>query len=57
MLERESAVYSEIILHMTEERFQGICVLRDIRAVYELEHVRNGTFQMDVCLPDLVVCI
>ena len=43
-------MYSEVVFKMSEERFYGICVLRDIRPVYELEHIRDGTFQVDIRL-------
>ena len=41
-------MYSEVVFKMSEERFYGICVLRDIRPVYELEHIRDGTFRFHI---------
>ena len=57
VFEGQSPVYSKIILKMTEERFNGIGIFRDIRTVNELEHVWYGPFQVDISLPDFVVGI
>lgn len=57
VFEGQSPMYSEVVFQVTEERFNGIGILGDIRTANELEHIRDCTFQVDICLSDFVVGI
>lgn len=57
MLARQSPVYSEIILQMTEERLDAVGVVWYIGGINVLEHVRYGPVKMDVCPSDAVVSV
>ena len=57
VFEGQSPMYPEVVFQVAEERFDGICILRDIRTANELEHIGDSPFQMDVCLPYFVVGI
>lgn len=50
-------MYSEVVFQVAEERFNGICIHRDIRTANKLEHIGDCLFQMDVCFPYFVVGI
>ena len=57
VLKRESPMYPEVVFQVAEERFDGICILGDIRTANELEHIGDCPFQVDICLSDFVVGI
>ena len=57
VFEGQSPVYPKVVFQVTEERFDGICILGDIWTANEFEHIRDCTFQVDICLSDFVVGI
>lgn len=50
-------MYSKIVLHVSKERLQTVCVVWDVRFINVLEHFWNGPMDVDIGSSNAVVCI
>ena len=50
-------MYPQVIFQMSEERFQAVCIVWDIRFIDVFEHVGDCPVKMDICPSYVVVSI